>query len=80
MLVDIVVQLSCNSSAFLFLRRDQLSSKAGQRFFGQFPFRDVQARTDVAGKGAISVEPWHADVEDPTKSSVMPAKPVLHLE
>src|SRR5262252_9124744 len=61
-------------SAFLILGLNQLSIHVGKRFFGLLAIGYVHARTNVAGKGAVFMESWHANVEHPSVLAVVPSQ------
>jgi hypothetical protein len=74
------VQFPRNAASFFFLGFDQSPTDARKGLFGRFAFRDINARTDVARKGAVSVEPPYTNVEDATIFTVMPPQSVFHLK
>src|SRR5215467_10008731 len=74
------MQFSGEPCTFLFMRLDQPGPDAGKSFLGELSIGDVQARSNVASKRAIRIEPRGTNVENPSILSVMTSQPVLHFE
>src|SRR5215472_18990309 len=76
-LADIVVKLSGDPGAFLFLSFDQLSGHSRHRLVRELAISNVNARTYVANKRAICMKPWHADVENPAIQPIVSSQPAF---
>src|SRR5579862_5382695 len=79
-LVDVVVQVSCNSTAFLLLSGQQLPLRSSEKFFGVLPVGNINGASDVSGEGSIRAEARNSDVQDPAIFLIVTTQAVLHLK
>src|SRR5208283_3301561 len=79
-LANIIMQLAGNAGAFFFLRVDQATTQFSKRHFCQLPFRNIDARANIATECAIGSKPWHAIVDKPPIFSIEALQSVLHLK
>src|SRR5450631_1055603 len=74
------MQLAGDPSPLSLLGLNQPAAHRRKNLFGKPAIRDVDARSNVAGKRTVPVEPRHRHIEDPAVLTVMPPQPKLHLE
>src|SRR5436305_15253490 len=74
------MKLSGDPRALLFLGLDQSTADVRKRLLRQFAIGDVDARTDVSGKGIIRVKSRHSSTKNPSILTIMSPEAILHLE
>ena len=77
-LVDVIVQLAGDSSAFFFVRFDQLLT--GKNPFGTLPLGDVDARANVTNKRPVRAVSRHTGRHHPGIFAVVAPEPMLELK
>src|SRR5271168_1520420 len=74
------MQISCDPSAFLLLRFDQLATHLCKRLLGKLLIGCVNRRADKSSKRSIAVHPWGRNIEHPTVDSIASTQTVLLRE
>src|SRR5271163_3976218 len=79
-LTNVVMQISCDPAALLFLGFDQLATHFFKRLLGKLLIGGVNRRADKSSKRSITIHSWGRNVEHPTVDSIAPTQTVLLRE
>src|SRR2546429_9896228 len=74
------MKLSGDPRALLFLGLDQSTADVRKRLLRQFAIGDVDARTDVSGKGIIRVKSRHSLIKNQSILTIMSPEAIQYLE